>query len=104
MGYAVTQRVQEIGLRMALGADRRRVRLQVLREGMTLAAGGLLLGLAGAGLLGRAMQSTLYGTSPLSLPVLTVVGAVLLVAAAIACYLPARRASAVHPLVALRKP
>jgi putative ABC transport system permease protein len=104
MGYAVTQRVPEIGLRMALGADRRRVRLQVLREGMTLAAGGLLLGLAGAGLLGRAMQSTLYGTSALSLPVLTAVGTVLLLVAALACYLPARRASATHPLIALRKP
>jgi putative ABC transport system permease protein len=104
MAYAVTQRVPEIGLRMALGADQWQVRGQILREGMMLAAGGLLLGLVGAYGLGRAMQSTLYGTSALSLPVLSAVGAVLLVAAALACYLPARRASEVDPLVALRQP
>ncbi len=104
MAYAVTQRVPEIGLRMALGADHRQVRRQILSEGMRLAAGGLLLGLLGAYGLGRAMQSTLYGTSALSVPVLSAVGAVLLVAAALACYLPARRASAVDPLVALRQP
>jgi putative ABC transport system permease protein len=103
MAYAVTQRVPEIGLRIALGAGRTQVRMQILREGMTLAAGGLLLGLAGAYALGRAMQSTLYGTTALSLPVLLAVGTVLLTTAAAACYLPARRASAVDPMIALRR-
>jgi ABC-type antimicrobial peptide transport system permease subunit len=78
------------------------VRLQVLREGLRLAGGGLLFGLAGAYALGRAMQSTLYGASPLSLPVLFVVGLVLMAAALVACYVPARRASAVDPMLALR--
>jgi putative ABC transport system permease protein len=103
MTYAVTQRVSEIGLRMALGAGQAQVRLQILREGFTLAGGGLLLGLVGAYGVGRAMQSTLYGTSALSLPVLLAVGSVLLATALLACYVPARRASAVDPLAALRQ-
>ena len=103
MTYTVAQRIPEIGLRMALGAGQADVRLQVLREGLTLAASGLALGLAGAYALGRAMQSTLYGTGALSLPVLLAVGLVLLGAAFVACYVPARRASAVDPMIALRE-
>ena len=103
MNYAVAQRTQEIGLRIALGAGQADVRLQVLRQGLTLAAGGLALGLAGAYAVGRAMQSTLYGTGALSLPVLIVVSLVLLGAALVACYVPARRASAVDPMIALRQ-
>jgi putative ABC transport system permease protein len=102
MAWAVSQRVSEIGLRMALGAGQAQVRFQILREGLTLAARGLVLGLLGAYGIGRAMQSTLYGTTAVSLPVLFAVGTVLLVTAAVACYLPARRASAVDPLSALR--
>jgi len=103
MTYTVTQRTPEIGLRMALGAGQADVQLHVLREGLTLAASGLALGLAGAYALGRAMQSTLYGTGAFSLPVLLAVGLVLLLAALVACYLPARRASAVDPMIALRQ-
>jgi putative ABC transport system permease protein len=103
MAYTVAQRTGEIGLRMALGAGQRQVRLQVLREGVTLAGFGLILGLVGAFALGRAMQSTLYGTSALSLPVVLAAGLVLLGAALVACYVPARRASAVDPLIALRQ-
>lgn len=103
MAYTVAQRTSEIGLRMALGADQTQVQLEVLREGLQLAAGGLVLGLAGAYALGRGMQSTLYGTGALSLPVLLAVGLVLLGAALVACYVPARRASAVDPMVALRQ-
>jgi putative ABC transport system permease protein len=103
MTYTIAQRTPEIGLRMALGAGQAEVRIQVLREGLTLAASGLALGLAGAYALGRAMQSTLYGTGALSLPVLLAVGLVLLGAALVACYLPARRASAVDPMIALRQ-
>jgi len=103
MSYTVAQRTSEIGLRMALGAEQAQVRLEVLREGLLLAAGGLVLGLAGAYALGRGMQSTLYGTGALSLPVLLAVGLVLLGAALVACYVPARRASAVDPMIALRQ-
>jgi putative ABC transport system permease protein len=103
MTYTVAQRIPEIGLRMALGAGQADVRLHVLREGLALAASGLALGLAGAYALGRAMQSTLYGTGALSLPVLLAVGLVLLGAALVACYVPARRASAVDPMIALRQ-
>jgi putative ABC transport system permease protein len=103
MAYVVTQRVSEIGLRMALGAGQAQVRLQILREGLTLAAGGLAFGLLGAYGLGRAMQRTLYGTAALDVHVVLVVGAVLLSTALVACYLPARRASAVDPIIALRQ-
>lgn len=103
MAFTVAQRTSEIGLRMALGAQQSRVRLQVLREGLTLAVGGLALGLLGAYALGRALQSTLYGTGTLSLPVLLAVSLVLLTAALVACYVPARRASAVDPIMALRQ-
>jgi hypothetical protein len=103
MGYTVALRTSEIGLRMALGAGQSQVRGEVLRLGLTLAGTGLIIGLAGAYALGRAMQTTLYGTSPLSAPVLLIAGLMLLAAALVACYLPARRASAVDPLVALRQ-
>jgi putative ABC transport system permease protein len=78
------------------------VRRQILREGLTLAAGGLAIGVVGAYSLGRAMQSTLFGVGGINVPVLLAVGAVLLTSALLACYLPARRASAVDPIVALR--
>jgi putative ABC transport system permease protein len=103
MAYTVAQRTPEIGLRVALGARPAQVRLHILCEGLTLAAIGLMLGVVGAYALGRAMQSTLYGTDALSLPVLFFVGLVLLGAALIACYLPARRASAVDPMIVLRQ-
>jgi putative ABC transport system permease protein len=103
MTFTVAQRTSEIGLRMALGAQPSRVRLQLLGEGLTLAGGGLAFGLLGAYALGRAMQSTLYGTGTLSPPVLLAVSLVLLGAALVACYVPARRASAVDPIMALRQ-
>jgi putative ABC transport system permease protein len=103
MSFTVVQRTAEIGLRMALGAGHIQVRLQILREGATLATGGLVLGLLGAYALGRAMQAMLFGTGALSVPVVLVAGLVLLGAALVACYVPARRASAVDPLIALRQ-
>jgi putative ABC transport system permease protein len=103
MTFAVAQRTPEIGLRIALGAGQRNVRRQILREGLMLAAGGLALGVVGAYALGRAMQSTLFGIGTINVPVLLGVGAVLLASALIACYVPARRASAVDPMIALRQ-
>ena len=103
MAFTVLQRTAEIGLRMALGAEHTQVRLQILREGATLAIGGLVFGLVGAYALGRTMQSMLFGTGALSLPVVLVTGLVLLGTALAACYLPARRASTVDPLIALRQ-
>ena len=103
MAYTVALRAGEIGLRMALGAGQTQVRLQVLREGLTLAGAGLLVGLVGAYALGRAMQSALVGTQALSVPVVAVAGLVLLGVALVACYVPARRASSVDPMIALRQ-
>ena len=103
MAFTVVQRTAEIGLRMALGAGHHQVRLQILREGATLATVGLILGLMGAYLLGRTMQSMLFGTGALNLPVILATSLVLLGTALVACYLPARRASAVDPLIALRQ-
>jgi putative ABC transport system permease protein len=103
MTFSVAQRAPEIGLRMALGEGPRRVRQKILREGLTLAAGGLAVGVVGAYGLGRAMQSMLFGTGAMNMPVLLVVGAVLVASALLACYVPARRASAVDPMIALRQ-
>ena len=102
MAFSIAQRMPEIAIRMALGAGQGQVRRQVLREGATLSAGGLVLGVAGAYALGRAMQSTLFGTGAMNLPVLLAVSAVLLASALLACYVPARRASTVDPMIALR--
>jgi putative ABC transport system permease protein len=102
MSFAVAQRTHEIGLRMALGAGPRQVLEMVLREGMLLAAGGSVLGLAGAYAVGRTMKSVLYGVSTIDPLAVGVVAAVLCFSAALACYLPARRATRVDPLVALR--
>ena len=104
MAFTVVQRKAEIGLRMALGAGHNQVRIQILREGATLATGGLVIGLVGAYALGRTMQAMLFGTGALNVPVVLVAGFVLLGAALVACYVPARRASAVDPLIALRQP
>jgi putative ABC transport system permease protein len=103
MAFSVAQRTPEIGIRMALGAGQGHVRRQILREGATLSAGGLMVGGAGAYALGRAMQATLFGTGAMNVPVLLAVSAVLLASALLACYVPARRASAVDPTIALRQ-
>jgi hypothetical protein len=103
MAYSVNQRRREIGLRMALGAARTSVLALILKQGMSLVATGVLMGFAAALLVGRVMSSMLYGVStgdPVSVMAAAIV---LLVVALAACYLPARRASRVDPLVALRE-
>jgi predicted permease len=102
MTFSVAQRAHEIALRMALGATRGRVVTLVLREGVTLAAVGFVLGLIGAYFIGRAMQSTLYGVSALDLSAFSAVGCVLLAAAVLACFLPAHRAASTEPMRVLR--
>jgi putative ABC transport system permease protein len=100
--YHVTQRTQEIGIRMALGAQMRDVMKLILQGGMALASIGIVLGLVGAFALTRLMSSLLFGVQPTDLPTFLVVSFCLLVTALIACYLPARKAAKVDPLVALR--
>jgi putative ABC transport system permease protein len=102
MSFSVAQRQHEIALRMALGADRNRVVALVVREGVTLACVGLLLGFIGAYFVGRGMQSTLFGVGKIDFSVFGLVALLLLVAAVIACLIPARRAASVHPMQALR--
>jgi putative ABC transport system permease protein len=102
MAYTVSQRTQEIGLRIALGASRNNVTRLIVGEGSILALIGLGLGIGGAVLVGRAMQSTLYGVQALDLFVIASVTAVLLVTALLASYLPARRAAGIDPMQALR--
>jgi putative ABC transport system permease protein len=102
MAFGVAQRTHEIGLRMALGADKKQVLGLVLREGFLLSLAGLALGLLGATLLGRAMQSTLYGVGSVDFGAFTAVAFVLLASALIACFIPARRAAKVDPMLALR--
>lgn len=102
MSFAVAQRTQEIGLRMALGAESRDVLAMILREGMMLAGVGLLIGLSGTYFVGRTMKSILYEVSAIDPVAVGCVAAVLLAAAGLACYLPARRATRVDAMVALR--
>jgi putative ABC transport system permease protein len=102
MAFAVAERAQEFGVRMALGAARGQILSLVLREGLRLAIFGLGLGLGGAYLVGRVMQSTLYGVSALDFEAFSAVAIALLIASLLACYIPARRAAKTDPMIALR--
>jgi len=102
MGYAVTERVHEIGVRMALGAQRRDVLRLVVGHGMRHAAIGLLLGSVAAFLAARAMTTLLFGIRPGDPLTYIGIAVVLALAALVACYIPARRATSVDPMVALR--
>jgi putative ABC transport system permease protein len=102
MSYSVTQRAQELGIRMALGAQARDVLFLVLKQGMALAAGGVALGVILALLLGQMVSTLLFGVSGRDPLTLAGVSAVLAIVALVACYIPARRAARVDPLVALR--
>jgi putative ABC transport system permease protein len=102
MAYSVAERTREIGIRIALGARRDGVLSMVVRQGMTLVAAGLALGLGAALGLGRLVERLLYGVAAVEPAILATTVLVLAAAALGACLLPARRASRVDPLVALR--
>jgi putative ABC transport system permease protein len=102
MSYSVSRRTHEIGVRMSLGARRSDVLLLVVRHGMKLALVGLAGGTAGALMLSRLMTKLLYGVQPTDPITFTAVAAVLGLVALLGCYIPARRAMRVDPMMALR--
>jgi putative ABC transport system permease protein len=102
LGYGVSQRTQEFGIRIALGAGRRSVLGLVLRQGVQLTLAAVALGVVGALVAGKAIASLLYGVSPHNPLVLLAVATILTGVALLASYLPARRATRVDPMVALR--
>jgi len=102
MAYVVSQRTREVGIRMALGANRTDVLKMITRQGMRLAAVGLVLGFLLALALARVLSSLLIGISGYDVTTFVVVPTLLTAVALVACYLPARRATKVDPLIALR--
>ncbi len=102
VSYAVSQRVQEVGIRMALGAQGRQVAAMVVSQGLKPVLAGVIAGAAGAFALTRFLSSQLYGVSPTDPRTLAVACLSLILVALLACYIPARRASKVDPMTALR--
>ena len=102
INYSVAQRTHELGIRLALGAQRSDVFKLVVGQGLMLALIGVVLGAAGSWALTRWIAGLLYGVSPTDGPTFVIVSLLVTVVAFLACYLPARRATRVDPLVALR--
>ncbi len=102
IAYSVAGRTHEVGIRIALGANRRDVLRLFIRQGMKLVLAGLVIGIGGASALSRMLSSLLFGVSSLDRVTFAIVTLALLVVGLLACYLPARRATKVDPLVALR--
>jgi putative ABC transport system permease protein len=102
MSYSVSQRIHEMGIRIALGAQARDVQMLVMRCGLTVALLGMTVGIAAALALTRLMSGLLFGVGPFDPFAFGAVAAVLMLVALLACYLPARRAARVDPIRALR--
>lgn len=102
IAFGVSQRTREIGIRVALGAERRDVLGLVMQRGMMLTGAGLAIGIAAALALGRIVTGLLYGIAPTDAPTLLAVAVFVAAVAMLATYLPARRAMRVDPIVALR--
>jgi len=102
ISYSVRERTQEFGIRIALGADRGEVLRLVIRQAMTLTGIGLGVGLIAALATTRALSSLLFGVKPLDVPTFAAAAIVLMLVALLAAYLPARSATKVDPLLALR--
>jgi putative ABC transport system permease protein len=102
IAQSVSQRTQEFGLRMALGATQQSVLSMVLRQGLTLVCVGLIIGAAGAMAASRVLSSYLYGTTPRDPAIFAGVATLFLLSGVLACFIPARRATTVDPLIALR--
>jgi putative ABC transport system permease protein len=103
MALSVSQRTREIGVRMALGARRSSVVAMVVRQGLVLAAAGIVAGTLVAAMLTKLLASLLYGTSPTDPLTFAAIPVVFLLVAAIACFVPARQATSIDPLTALRQ-
>jgi ABC-type antimicrobial peptide transport system permease subunit len=102
MSFVVAQRTSEIGIRMALGARAGQVAWQVQRQGMTLVVAGLAIGMAGALVLTRYLSTLLFRVAPRDPLIFGTAAVTLVTVSIVACWLPARRASRVDPLTALR--
>jgi predicted lysophospholipase L1 biosynthesis ABC-type transport system permease subunit len=102
IAYSITQRTRELGIRMALGANGRRIEWLVTRDVLTLAAAGALVGLVGLAVLSRSIASLLYGVTATDPAVFGGVVFLFIAVGAISAYIPARRASRVDPMIALR--
>jgi len=102
LSYSVRLRTREIGMRMALGAGRLQVIWLVMRQGLSLAAAGVTVGLVLSVLLTRFLRTLLFGVGPVDIPTFGAVAATLMAAAALASLIPAVRAATVQPMVALR--
>jgi putative ABC transport system permease protein len=102
LSYLVSRRRREMGVRMALGAQRRDVLWLVMKEGARFAAGGIALGLLGAFSVARLLSSQLYGVSPMDAVTYIAVALIVAIVTLAACYIPARRAMAIDPMIALR--
>jgi putative ABC transport system permease protein len=102
MAYAIRQRTHEIGIRMALGASRRDVLRLVIAQGLLLVALGVAIGIAGSFALTRLLGTLLWGVTPTDPLTYVVVIMTLVTVAMLACYLPARRALFIEPMIALR--